>query len=177
MLRQGLIIAFCVAVAAGCGKPFFQNDLAFSKNGNKYDFRVSVVKDVLYISCKLNGVEIDGDSGRSVTGKSITRVTVTDLNADGYPELYVFYDSSTSVPDICALTCNERFCSQIGIQGAAGGPAPENYCGEDSYSIENDLIVRKYRLCKKAAPAGDGFGIVAYKLSQSSFGNVLNIVE
>lgn len=177
MLKLMIALAVCAAALAGCGRPLFQTDLSFAKNGNKYDFRVSIAEDKLYISCKYNGADIGGGSGWNMGGKSITQIAVKDLNADGYPEVYAFYDLPSSLPSINAITCIESTCSQISVQGAAGGPAPENYCGEDSYGIENNLIVRKYRLCRKAQPAGDGFGAIAYKLSHNYFGYILNLVD
>jgi len=177
MLRQGLVLAFCAVALAGCNRPFFQNDLSFVRNGSKYDFRVSVVKDRLYISCKYNGAGIGDDNGGDMAGKSITQIAVKDLNGDGYPEVYVFCDRASEVPDINAMTCTERSCSRIGVQGAAGGPGPENYCGDDSYSIENNLVVRKYRLCRNTSLTGDGLGRIAYKLNQNSFGYILNSVD
>jgi hypothetical protein len=176
MLRLGFALAFCAAALTGCSKPIFQNDLSFVKDGNEYDFRVSVVKDMLYISCKYNGADIGGDYGRSIAG-SIAQVAVKDLNSDGYPELYVFYDGSSPVPDITAITCNERACSGIGVLGAVGGPGPENYCGDDSYSIENNLVIRKYRLCRTPSPTGAGFGAMAYTLGRNSFGYILNLAD
>ncbi|OIO04584.1 MAG: hypothetical protein COX65_02330 [Elusimicrobia bacterium CG_4_10_14_0_2_um_filter_56_8] len=177
MLKLGFVLAFCAVAAAGCNKPPFQTYLSFAKNGNKYDFRVSIAEDKLYISCKYNGADIDDGSGWNMAGRRLTHVAAKDLNADGYPEVYAFYDLPSSWPSIKAITCIKSACSQIGVEGAAGGPAPENYCGEDAYSIENNLIVRKYRLCNKKPTAGDGFGTIAYKLSRNSFGYILNSVD
>jgi len=171
------VIAGCAVALAGCGKPLFQTDLSFAKNGKKYDFSVSIAKEKLYIYCKYNGADIGGGSGWNMEGKRLTHIAVKDLNDDGYPEVYAFYGLPSSLPSINAITCIESACSQIAIQGAAGGPDPENYCGEDSYSIENNLVFRKYRLCKKADPVGDGFGSIAYKLKHNSFGYILNLVE
>jgi len=175
--QHGLALAVCAVALAGCSKPLFQTDLSFAKNGNKYDFSVSIAEDKLYISCKYNGADIGDGSGWNMYGKSITQVAVKDLNSDGYPEVYAFNDRPSSLPNLNAITCIQSSCSQIGIEGAAGGPAPDNYCGEDSYSIGNNLITRKYRLCKKVNAVGDGFGTIAYKLNKNSFGYILNIMD
>lgn len=177
MLRLRSVLAGCAVALAGCGAPPLQADLSFAKNGNKYDFSVFVAETGLYITCRYNGVASDYGSGWNTYGKSITQVAVKDLNGDGYPEVYAFNDRPSSSPNLNAITCIQSACSQIGIEGAAGGPAPENYCGEDSYTIENNLIIRKYRLCKKLSPASDGFGTTAYKLNKNSFGYIFNLAD
>lgn len=177
MSRLLSVLAGCAVALAGCEKPEFQSDLSFVKNGNKYDFRISVVKDTLYLHCKYNGADVGEDAGLLMAGKRIAQAAVKDLDDDGYPEVYVFYDRPSSVPAMSAVACNERACSGIGVQGAAGGPAPENYCGEDSYNIEGNLVLRNYRLCSRPDAAGDGLGTIAYMLDRNSFGYILKVVD
>jgi len=170
MTVLGLVVA--AGVFAGCKKQenLYKADLTYQKGATKYDFSVSVKDEMLYVSARRNGVELAGISGNSVPGGKVSGMAAADLNADGSPELYVFFDKESSVPGLLAFTCGEKDCSSIGIEGGGGGQAPMDYCGGDSYKIEGNMLFRSYKGCKQAK--GEQL-FVKYALKETSFGLML----
>jgi hypothetical protein len=112
------IILFPVflAVFSACDKPYFQNNLVFEKNGNRYEFTVTVTSETLYIAGWYNGIPCPGgDSGYRMAGKDIYQAAVADLDSDGDPEVYVFFRPPDLGPGIKAITCDGKTCS--GVRG------------------------------------------------------------
>lgn len=166
----GLVVA--AGLLAGCKKQVnsYKADLTYQLGAAKYDFAVSVKDEMLYVSARRNGVELPGISGNRVPGGEVAGVAAADLNADGTPELYVFFGKDTSVPGLLAFSCSEKECASIGIEGGGGGQAPMDYCGGDSYKIEGNRLLRHYSGCKQ----GKGEQLfIKYALKDTSFGPML----
>lgn len=122
---------------------------------------------------KLQPMEAEADG-------TVTNVEVEDLNADGYPEIYICVTSagSGSYGSLIAYASNRnRSLSQIHLPPIADDPAvAEGYMGHDEFAVGEGALLRRFPVYRKgdtnAAPGG-GTRQIQYKLEAGEAGWVL----
>ncbi len=116
-------------------------------------------------------VEADGN---------VIGVDVADLNADGYPEVYVYVTSagSGSYGSLIAYASNRnRSLSEINLPSLEDDPVlSEGYMGHDSFAVGEAVLLRRFPVYREgdtnAEPSG-GTRQIEYKLEQGDSGWVL----
>ena len=118
----------------------------------------------------LGTIEVEADG-------TITGVEVEDLDADGYPEIYVYVTSagSGSYGSLIAYASNRnRSLSEIYLPALEDDPeASEGYMGHDEFAVGEGALVRRFPLYhegdENADPTG-GTRQVQYRLKAGEAG-------
>jgi hypothetical protein len=113
---------------------------------------------------KLGPIEVEADG-------TITNVEVEDLNADGYPEIYVYVNSagSGSYGSLIAYASNRnRSLSEIYLPPLEDDPdASRGYMGHDTFAVGEGALLRRFPVYREgdtsAEPSG-GTRQVQYRL-------------
>ena len=121
-------------------------------------------------------VRADGPSGpigamEAEADGTITNVEVEDLNADGYPEIYVYVNSagSGSYGSLIAYASNRnRSLSEIYLPPLEDDPdASRGYMGHDTFAVGEGALLRRFPVYREgdtsAEPSG-GTRQVQYRL-------------
>jgi hypothetical protein len=124
----------------------------------------------------LAGEEPFAEEGAEADG-AITGVEVEDLNADGYPEVYVYVTSagSGSYGSLIAYASNRnRSISPIYLPPLEDDPdAAKGYMGHDRFVVGEGALVRNFPIYKEgdtnAAPTG-GTRQIQYRLRAGEAG-------
>ena len=111
---------------------------------------------------------------------TITNVEIEDLNADGYPEIYVYVTSagSGSYGTLIAYASNRnKSLSQIYLPSIEDNPEiSQGYMGHDEFVVGEGTFVRRFPIYRdgdnNARPTG-GTRQVQYKLENGEAGWVL----
>lgn len=111
---------------------------------------------------------------------TITNVEVEDLNADGYPEIYVYVTSagSGSYGSLIAYASNQnKSLSQIYFPLIEDNPEiSQGYMGHDEFVVGEGALVRRFRIYRDGdnnAKATGGTRQIQYKLESGEAGWVL----
>lgn len=111
---------------------------------------------------------------------TVTAVEVDDLNADGFPEVYIFVTSagSGSYGSIIAYASNRNeSLSEIYLPPIDDSPEiSQGYMGHDTFSLGDGVLVRSfpvYRDGDNNADPGDGIRQIDYTLEAGEAGWVL----
>jgi hypothetical protein len=129
-----------------------------------------------------SGLNIDNSAIEREIDGSVTAAAMADLNADGSPEIYVFMTSagSGSYGSLVAYaTIDRQSLSEIHLPPLAENTAlGKGYMGHDAFSIEQDALVRRFRLYRdgdsNAKPTG-GTRQIQYKLAPGEAGWQLKV--
>ena len=113
---------------------------------------------------KLGPIEVEADG-------TITNVEVEDLNADGYPEIYVYVNSagSGSYGSLIAYASNRnRSLSEIYLPSLEDDPeVSKGYMGHDTFAVGEGALLRRFPVYREgdtsAEPSG-GTRQVQYRL-------------
>ena len=108
---------------------------------------------------------------------TITNVEVEDLNADGYPEIYVYVNSagSGSYGSLIAYASNRnRSLSEIYLPPLEDDPdASKGYMGHDTFAVGEGALLRRFPVYREgdtnAEPSG-GTRQVQYRLEAGEAG-------
>ncbi|HEY5700698.1 MAG TPA: PliI family lysozyme inhibitor of I-type lysozyme, partial [Gammaproteobacteria bacterium] len=127
-------------------------------------------------------VRADGPSGpigamEAEADGTITNVEVEDLNADGYPEIYVYVNSagSGSYGSLIAYASNRnRSLSEIYLPPLEDDPdASKGYMGHDTFAVGEGALLRRFPVYREgdtnAEPSG-GTRQVQYRLEAGEAG-------
>jgi hypothetical protein len=141
---------------------------------NQVTVRVQTLEGVL------GPMEVEADG-------TVTNVEVEDLNADGYPEIYVYVTSagSGSYGSLIAYASNHnRSLSEIYLPSLEDDPeAAVGYMGHDTFAVGEGALLRRFPVYREgdsnAEPSG-GTRQVQYRLEAGEAGWILapyNVVE
>ena len=119
---------------------------------------------------KLGPMEAEADG-------TVTNVEVEDLNADGYPEIYVYVNSagSGSYGSLIAYASNRnRSLSEIYLPSLEDDPeASKGYMGHDTFAVGEGALIRRFPVYREgdtnAEPSG-GTRQVQYRLEAGEAG-------
>lgn len=111
---------------------------------------------------------------------TITKVEIGDLNADGYPEIYVYINSagSGSYGSLIAYSSNRnKSLSEIYLPSIEGDPAiMQGYMGHDEFAVGEGTLLRRFPVYREgdtnAQPTG-GTRQIQYTLEAGEAGWVL----
>ena len=111
---------------------------------------------------------------------TITNVEIEDLNADGFPEIYVYVTSagSGSYGSLIAYASNRnKSLSQIYLPSIEDDPATsKGYMGHDEFAVGEATFLRRFPIYKdgdtNAQPTG-GTRQIQYKLQAAEAGWIL----
>jgi hypothetical protein len=111
---------------------------------------------------------------------TITNVEIEDINADGYPEIYVYVTSagSGSYGSLIAYASNQnKSLSQIYLPSIEDDPAiSKGYMGHDEFAVIESTFVRRFPIYTdsdtNAEPTG-GTRQIQYKLEAGEAGWIL----
>lgn len=118
------------------------------------------------------GLTIDNDKvSQNIEGYTVINADITDLNGDGYPEVFVFLQSvgSGSYGSAIGYSVNNgKSMSQIAFPNITDHPqASKGYMGHDKFGIQNFSLYQLFPIYKEndtnATPTG-GQRIIRYKL-------------
>jgi hypothetical protein len=124
----------------------------------------------------------DGSIGTLETDADgiITNVEVSDLNADGYPEVYIYVTSagSGSYGSLIACASNRnKSLSQIYLPPIEQGSSEsKGYMGHDEFAVIKQTFVRRFPVYRDGDPnsaPGGGTRQIQYKLEAGEAGWVL----
>ena len=111
---------------------------------------------------------------------TITHVEIDDLNADGYPEIYVYVTSagSGSHGSLIAYASNQnKFLSEIYLPSIEDNPEiSQGYMGHDEFAVGEGTFVRRFPLYLDGdtnAESTGGTWQIQYKLDAGAAGWVL----
>jgi hypothetical protein len=118
---------------------------------------------------------------RDIEG-TVMRAEVSDLNADGSPEIYVYVSSagSGSYGTLVAYSANKKkSLSEIYLPPLEETPkAMKGYMGHDEFAVIESSLARRFPLYKdgdtNSAPSG-GMRQIQYKLKAGEAGWILKI--
>ena len=118
-----------------------------------------------------SGLEIDNSPVTLEVDGIVTGAEIADLNADGYPEVYVYVTSagSGSYGSLAAWSANNRkSISMIHLPDLAEDPEHgQGYMGHDKFTIAEQYVVRSFPVYREddanAAPSG-GTRQIQYRL-------------
>ena len=118
----------------------------------------------------LGPIEVEADG-------AITGVEVADLNADGFPEIYVYVTSagSGSYGSLIAYASNRnRSMSEIYLPPLEDDPdASKGYMGHDTFAVGEGALIRRFPVYREgdtnAEPSG-GMRQVQYRLEAGEAG-------
>jgi hypothetical protein len=127
----------------------------------------------------MSGDELFAEEGMDANG-TISGVEVEDLNADGYPEIYVYVNSagSGSYGSVIAYASNRnRSISPIYLPPLDDYPkASTGYMGHDTFAVGEGRLLRRFPIYRQgdanAAPTG-GTRQVQYRLDAGEAGWLL----
>ncbi|MFN9729781.1 MAG: PliI family lysozyme inhibitor of I-type lysozyme [Pseudomonadota bacterium] len=111
---------------------------------------------------------------------TITSVEIEDLNADGYPEIYVYVTSagSGSYGSVFVYASNKnKSLSEIRLPSIEDDPkVSQGYMGHDKFAVGEGAFLRRFPVYRKgdtnAHPTG-GVRQIQYKLESGESGLVL----
>ncbi len=111
---------------------------------------------------------------------TITNVEVSDLNVDGYPEIYIYVNSagSGSYGSLIAYASNRNLSlSEIYLPPVeAGSVEAQGYMGHDEFGLVENTLVRRFPIYRdgdpNSTPSG-GTRQIQYKLVAGEAGWVL----
>ncbi len=129
-----------------------------------------------------SGLEVDNTPITRETDGAVTNAEVSDLNADGSPEVYVYTTSagSGSYGNLVAYAANNRkSLSEIYLPPVTDNPeAAKGYMGHDEFAVVESTFVQRFPLYKEgdsnAQPTG-GTRQLQYKLEPGEAGWVLRL--
>ena len=111
---------------------------------------------------------------------TITKVEIEDLDADGYPEIYVSVNSvgSGSYGSLIAYASNQnKSLSEIHLPSIEDNPQlSQGYMGHDEFAVGEGTLVRRFPVYRKGdtnAKATGGARQIQYKLEAGETGWVL----
>jgi hypothetical protein len=111
---------------------------------------------------------------------TITKVEVEDLNADGYPEIYVYVNSagSGSYGSLIAYASNQnKSLSEIHLPSIEDKPdISRGYMGHDTFAVGEGTFIRRFPVYREGdtnAQATGGARQIQYKLEAGETGWVL----
>ena len=111
---------------------------------------------------------------------TITNVEIEDLNADGYPEIYVYVTSagSGSYGSLIAYASNRnKSLSEIYLPSIEDSPEiSQGYMGHDEFAVGEGTFIRRFPVYREGdtnAQATGGARQIQYKLEAGETGWVL----
>jgi len=135
----------------------------------------------------INQVHIRADIAGTTLGElqaeadgSISNVEIGDLNADGYPEIYVYINSagSGSYGSLVAYASNRnKSLSEIYLPSLENNPeVSTGYMGHDKFTVGEGALLRRFPIYRdgdtNAKPTG-GIRQIQYKLVAGQAGWIL----
>ncbi len=179
-MRISTIIATTVIATASASAEPFKQDIALQgltfhveSQGESSTGRLKISIDGLKPLAQPIEREIDG---------AVTAAEVADLNADGFPELYIFTQSagSGSYGNIFGYGSNKnKSVSEIFLPELKGADA-KGYMGHDQFAIVELNIARRFPIYKPGdtnAVATGGTKQITYRLKPGEAGWVLRPVK
>ena len=131
-----------------------------TKTGRKYNVTVTrAMGDLINILVIGIGFESSQDTIRIRGVDSLEQSVITDLNSDGYEELYFFtrYSGPERYGIVYAISSmKDKSCERIIIDEMREalmkeGRMLEGYRGHDRYYMENDKLVREFPVMKQGS--------------------------
>ena len=169
------------------------NGVARAEGGNGYSqtvelqgisFRVTCPNDssinILYVAS--SGLSIDNATIEQEIDGTVSGAEIADLNADGYPELYVYVTSagSGSYGSLVAYGSNRnKSISAIYLPSVSENEKlAKGYMGHDKFAVGEGALLHRFPIYREgdnnANPTG-GMRQIQYKLIQGVAGWVLNV--
>ncbi|WP_339494082.1 hypothetical protein [Pseudomonas sp. RA_105y_Pfl2_P56] len=131
--------------------PFDQN---LALQGIHFHVQATTVDGKPTLRIEPKGLEIDNSAMTRPLNGEIVRAEVADLNNDGSPEIYVFTRASgRGMPgELIAYSANhKKSLSDIYLPPVSDNPnTAEGYQGEDSFSVVENWLVRRFPLYDSA---------------------------
>lgn len=152
-----------------------KNDFSFQKTlqlkNISFDVTTKGNGSLRQLLIQPKGLEINNDSiSREIDG-SVTDAQVSDLNADGFPELLIFTQSagSGSYGDVIAYSVNAgKSMSQVSFTAASEDPKiNKGYMGHDHFSVNGSNLIQEFPIYKENDPNSNPTGgkrRIQYKL-------------
>jgi hypothetical protein len=147
-------------------------------------FRVTCPNDssnnILHVAP--SGLTIDNATIEQEIDGTVSGAEIADLNADGYPELYVYVTSagSGSYGSLMAYGSNRnKSISAIYLPSISDNEKlAKGYMGHDEFTVGEGVLLRRFPIYREsdnnANPTG-GMRQIQYKLIQGEAGWILNV--
>lgn len=149
--------------------------------GSTVSFQVKVQDKTLYIVP--SGLAVSNDTlSHDLTGYTVVNAEVGDLNADSYPEVFVYLtsDGSGSYGKLIGYSVNNgKSVSQVYLPEVAGNKeVAEGYRGHDEMAIVENTFCRRFPVYKEGdsnvKPTG-GIRQIQYRLVDGEAGRILKV--
>lgn len=146
-----------------------------------YAFEVATSENELVIKPK-GLTDVERQEKHDIIGYSMTNAEIGDLNADGYPEMFVYLTShgSGSYGKLIGYSVNKgKSMSLVALPSVSDDPKiSKGYMGHDHMKMAGDRFVLSFPIYKdsdtNANPTG-GTREVRYQLAEGEAGRVLKV--
>jgi len=171
----------------------FGNGVASAGGGNGFSQTVELNGISFRVTCPNNssinilhvapsGLAIDNTTIRQEIDGTVSGAEMADLNADGYPELYVYVTSagSGSYGSLIAYGSNRnKSLSAIYFPSVSENQkSAKGYMGHDQFAVGEGALLHRFPIYREgdnnANPTG-GMRQIQYKLTQGEAGWILNV--
>lgn len=174
-----IAVFFSLNAGAAASKGF---DKTVSLQGITFHIQANTTRPENTVSIKPKGLKTDNRAIKKTVFGSVTQAEVADLNADGSPEIYVFYttDSSGSYGGLLAYAANaNKSLSEIYLPDLLEDKkASDGYMGHDEFSIVENRLGRRFPVYRpgdiNSKPTG-GTRTLYYKLVKGEAGWILKL--
>lgn len=181
-LLSAILLFFCLGLPGCATAGAF--DQSFARQGLR--FRVTCANDssINTLSIIPDGLTVANDPVALVISGTVAGADMADLNADGFPELYIYVASvgSGSYGELIAYGSNRnKSLTPIYLPPLMQNETlAKGYMGHDSFSIGDGVLQHRFPLYREgdsnAAPTG-GHRQIHYKLTAGGSGWVLEIEQ
>jgi len=179
-MKKSLVLTIALAVSAAPyarAEPFFAQLVL-----QGVTFRVESPNEgsINQVTVRAETTEVALEPMLAEADGTITSAEVEDLNADGYPEIYVYINSagSGSYGSLIAYASNRnKSLSPIYLPPIADDPlASQGYMGHDEFAVGEGTLLRRFPIYREndtnAEPTG-GTRQIQYKLVAGEAGWIL----
>jgi hypothetical protein len=178
---KGLLINLLMALIAADS---FAEGFDQTLEAGDFSFRIQSANNssINHLTLTPFGLELNNESIQQEVDGTITNAEIGDLDANGFPEIYIYVSSagSGSYGSLTAWAVNEgKSISPVYLPALDDDPTySRGYMGHDTFFIEQNTLIRRFPIYQQgdtnSNPSG-GHRQLHYKLKPGEAGWVLSL--